>query len=216
MAHVPHLLVPGPWDGEQIEPDQSQHRHLVEVLRRSDGAEVSYTDGEGRRGIGIWTDGTIRRGSEHVDEARLATLTLAVAPPDSKERVRWLVEKATELGVSRVRWLKTTYGQGRLPQPDRARSWMVAAVQQSRRSFVTEIDDSWTTLEELGDVSVAEQGGAQLQPMRRSTVAIGPEGGWAPGEINGYLPRVSLGEGVLRTETAAIAVAAVFATAVRS
>lgn len=216
MGHVPHLLVPGPWDAQRIEPDQSQRRHLVEVLRRTDGAEVSYTDGSGRRGIGVWTDGAIRRGSERIDDERPASLTLAVAPPDSNGRVRWLIEKATELGVARLQWIKTIHGQGRLPPPARAKSWMVAALQQSRRSFVTTIDDSWSTLAEIGEFAVAEEGGVAFQPTRSLTVAIGPEGGWAPGEIDENVPRVSLGAGVLRTETAAIAVAAVFSAASRS
>ncbi len=210
MGHVPHLLVPGPWIGEWLEPEQAQHRHVVEVLRRPDGAEVSYTDGAGRSGIGTWTERGIRRGAERLDDLLPDSLTLAIAPPDSKDRIRWLVEKATELGVVRLRWLRTIHGQGRLPPPARASSWMVAALQQSRRCWMTTIDESWSTLAQLGEFVVADRGGIPFRPTGTLTVAIGPEGGWAPGEIEETVTRVSLGEGVLRTETAAIAAAAVF------
>ena len=210
MGHVPHLLVPGPWDGEWLEPEQAQRRHVVEVLRRPDGAEVSYTDGAGRSGIGTWTNRGVRRGAERFDDLRAESLTLAVAPPDSKDRIRLLVEKATELGVARLRWLKTVHGQGRLPPPARASSWMVAALQQSRRCWLTTVDESWSTLDQLGEFVAADLGGIPFRPTGPLTVAIGPEGGWAPGEIAASVTRVSLGTGVLRTETAAIAVAAMF------
>lgn len=217
MGHVPHLLVPGPWDDERIEPEPAQRRHLIDVLRRSDGAEVSYTDGAGRRGIGAWIDGFIQRGDEQSEPTPTSWLALAVAPPDSKDRVRWLVEKSTELGVGRLRWIQTTYGQGRLPPVARTHGWMIAALQQSRRAFVMEIDSSWSRFDDLTNVVVADQSGVRFAPgivhgqTGEYTVAIGPEGGWAPDEISESVTRVSLGDGVLRTETAAIAVAAILA-----
>ena len=222
MGHIPHLLVPGPWTDERIEPEPSQRRHVVDVLRRADGAEVSYTDGAGRRGTGAWVEGFIQRGEEQTDPAPTSWLALAVAPPDSKDRVRWLVEKATELGVARLRWIRTTYGQGRLPPSARTHGWMVAALQQSRRSFAMKIDSGWSTFDDLTNVVVADQLGVRFDPeivhrqLGEHTVAIGPEGGWAPDEIGASMTRVSLGDGVLRTETAAIAVAAILAADPRS
>lgn len=57
------------------------------------------------------------------------------------------------------------------------------------------------------DVVIAHFGGRDLAPTDRS-IAIGPEGGWSPGELASAATRtVSLGETVLRSETAAIAAA---------
>ena len=84
------------------------------------------------------------------------------------------------------------------------------------------IDSGWSTFDDLTNVVVADQLGVRFDPeivhrqLGEHTVAIGPEGGWAPDEIGASMTRVSLGDGVLRTETAAIAVAAILAADPRS
>lgn len=210
MAHVPHILVVGPWDGAQLDVTPEQRRHLVAVLRRDPGSPVSYTDGAGVFGEGTWTGTGIERGAETSTPPVAASLTLAVAPPDSKDRVRWLVEKSTELGVGRIRWLRTQYGQGRLPRPDKTLAWMQGALEQSRRTRVTIVDSDWSDLGGLGEFIAADRGGQPFRPDGSITVAIGPEGGWAPSELPATVSRVALGDGVLRTETAAMGAAAVF------
>ncbi len=180
------------------------------MLRREPGSPVSYTDGAGLLGEGTWTGIDIERGAEASTPAPIASLTLAVAPPDSKDRVRWLVEKSTELGVRRIRWLRTRFGQGRLPQSDKAQAWMRSALEQSRRSRVTVVDSDWSVLADLGEFVAADQTGSPFRPEGSITVAIGPEGGWAPSELPTATPLIALGDAVLRTETAAIGAAAVF------
>ncbi len=180
------------------------------MLRRGPGSPVSYTNGSGLIGAGTWTGVDIERGAETPTPEPVAALTLAVAPPDSRDRVRWLVEKSTELGVERIRWLRTHFGQGRLPRSDRARAWMQSALEQSRRSRVTTVDSDWSELVELGDFVAADRTGAAFRPEGSITVAIGPEGGWAPSELPPTTTLVALGDAVLRTETAAIGAAAVF------
>jgi 16S rRNA (uracil1498-N3)-methyltransferase len=203
-------LVPGPWPDAVIVVGADQRRHVATVLRRQPGSPISYTDGAGLVGEGVWSAAGIERGDESLEPEPSATLTLAVAPPDSKDRQRWLVEKCTELGVSRLRWLRTQFGQGRVPRHDKAHSWMVSAIEQSRRSRVMSIDRDWTSLSALGEFFAADRGGAPFRPEGGSIVAIGPEGGWAPDELPKVCGRVSLGDGVLRSETAAIAAAAIF------
>lgn len=213
MAHVPHLLVAGPWSDARIDVSPEQQRHLATVLRRDTGSPVSYTDGRGTTGLGTWAGSAIERGDETSNPEPAALLTLAVAPPDSKERVRWLIEKATELGVFRIRWLRTRYGQGRVPRADKAHAWMQSALEQSRRSRLTVVDSEWSDLADLEGFVAADRCGGAFRPERSLTVAIGPEGGWATSELPPATPVVSLGDSVLRTETAAIGVAAVFSAA---
>ncbi len=214
MGHIPHLLVPGPWPDEVIAVGGEQRRHVATVLRRETGSPVSYTDGAGIIGDGVWSAAGIERGDERFEEPA-TQLTIAVAPPDSKDRQRWLVEKCTELGVGRLRWLRTQFGQGRLPRHDKVHSWMVSAVEQSRRSRLMSIDDDWTAMSDLGEFVAADLGGVPFRPDAASVVAIGPEGGWAPDELPPTCRRVSLGTGVLRSETAAVAAAAIFAVTVK-
>jgi 16S rRNA (uracil1498-N3)-methyltransferase len=183
---------------------------MTAVLRRDLGSPVSYTNGLGVIGEGTWTGVDIERGVETSSPEPSALLTLAVAPPDSKDRVRWLVEKSTELGVARIRWLRTQFGQGRLPRSDKSQAWMQGALEQSRRTRVTVVDSDWSELGDLGDFVAADQRGTAFRPEGSITVAIGPEGGWAPSELSPTTPVVSFGVSVLRTETAAIAAAALF------
>lgn len=162
-------------------------------------------------GEGTWSGVDIQRGTETSTPEPAASLTLAVAPPDAKDRQRWLVEKSTELGVARIRWLRTRFGQARLPRPDKARAWMQSALEQSRRTRVTLVDADWSELSDLGDFVAADQTGTAFGPEGSITVAIGPEGGWAPSELPPTTPVISLGDSVLRTETAAVVAAALFA-----
>ena len=66
----------------------------------------------------------------------------------------------------------------------------------------------------IGPLAVAEPGGAP-PALTLPTLVVGPEGGWAPSELDLDLPKVGLGPTVLRTETAAV-VGATLLTALRA
>lgn len=139
-------------------------------------------------------------------------LTVAVSPPDSKDRVRWLIEKATELGIWRIRWLRAAHTQGRIPRHDRCVAWMIGAVEQSRAAWYTQVDDAWSRLDEIeGPLAAAQSGGVAPSFDSDLTVAVGPEGGWAPGELPDSVVRFGLGDRILRTETAVVALGAIAA-----
>jgi RsmE family RNA methyltransferase len=208
MAHIPHLLLAGPWVGESIAVDTQASHHLTRALRRTDGDEVSYTDGQGRVGRGTYRAGSVLRGSEH-DVARRDLPVIAVPPPTNKDRARILVEKLAELGVTELLWLQTEYGEGRPPAAARSAAWCRSALEQSRSAWLLMVPDELVPISSLPSGSVfADQTGARPASLAHAPcVAIGPEGGWAPGEIPSPAERVSLADGVLRVETAAIAAA---------
>lgn len=208
MAHVPHLMIPGPWTDRALSLDADQRHHLERVLRVRSGDPVSYTDGAGRLGEGIVRDGAVLRGDEHLVE-RPTALTVAVAAPASRDRTRVLVEKLAELGVARIRWLRTAHGEGRPPRPDRSRAWAAGALEQSRGAWATAVDDVPSTWSDLDPPVLAAVPGGGPPPGRgRSvTVAIGPEGGWAGGEVPPGVATLDLGPRILRVETAAIVAA---------
>lgn len=208
MGHVPHLLLPPPWPDAVIPLGEAHRRHL-RVLRRSDGDAVSYTDGHGRAGRGrIEGDGIVR--GEEVDVPPPACrLSLAVAPPDSRDRQRFLVEKLAELGVTSILWLDTRHGEGRPPPASKAQGWADAALEQSRGAWRTSVEERPCRLSDVPlPVWVADAGGPPAPDFpARLTIAVGPEGGWAPEEIDGASIRFGLGDRVLRVETAAVAAA---------
>jgi 16S rRNA (uracil1498-N3)-methyltransferase len=206
MAHVPHLHLPGSWDGGAIDLVDEQRHHLTRVLRRPAGTPVTYTDGAGTVGEGSFDGAVVIRGPERAVAAPLA-LTMAVAVPHAADRARMIVEKLQELGVARLIWLRTRYGQGRPPRGEKARRWAVAALEQSRGAHLMIVEGSCGFDGLSRPLVVADSGGGDPALRPPLTVAIGPEGGWAAGEIPDDAALLGLGDTVLRTETAAIAAA---------
>ena len=166
------------------------------------------------------------RGSRTTSERLSTPLILATAVPKG-DRFRSLIEKATELEVTRLVPLKTQRsvvhpGTGKL---EKLRQTVIAACKQSGRNRLMQIDpvivwDEFVMREFSGcHVLVAHRGGEPVSSALPATasdqvtvVAIGPEGGFTPEEIvrataaGGRL--LDLGPNVLRIETAAIAMAA--------
>jgi 16S rRNA (uracil1498-N3)-methyltransferase len=209
----------------------SEAHHLRHVLRLTMGAEVEVFDGQGAVGRAeiVAVDKRVVR--VRVDEVTtdpplLPHLTWAVALPKG-ERVDWLVEKGTELGVARLVPLRTARStvDPRAGKLDRLRQIVIAACKQSRRNTVMEIEpiQDWSTYAVQADSGglklMADPTGtpwaewrSMIATSERVTVAIGPEGGWSPEELTAGIAAgwrvISLGGPILRIETAAVAVAA--------
>jgi 16S rRNA (uracil1498-N3)-methyltransferase len=152
----------------------------------------------------------VTRGEEGRVGPPRPTLCVAVAPVRARDRVRFLVEKLAELGVDELRWIRTRYGQGAPPDRDKARSWAVGALEQSKGAWLMDISGPVPVDALDGDLLVADPRGGSFVPSdaSRYTLVVGPEGGFADGEVpSGSFP-VSLSSRILRTETAAIVGAA--------
>lgn len=207
MRHIPHLLAVIESESEHAGLSPTQWRHLSKVLRLGAGETVTYTDGRGRLGRGSLAERSVLRGEEW-EVPRPTDLIMAVAPPANRHRQRFLVEKLAELGVARLRWLRTKHGTGRVAAEQKLQAWVASAVEQSGGAWLMEATPD---LVELGDldrplVACNPGGGRETPPAR--TVAIGPEGGFAPGELPDDVETWDLGPTMLRVETAAVVAAA--------
>jgi len=211
MRHVPHLYLPGPWEAPELSLSDAHVRHLSSVLRLAAGVAVTYTDGAGSRGDGWFRGDRIERGEELGSSPMSPQVVVASAPPRTSARLRFLVEKLAELGVDRLIWLQTRLGEGRPPRIDKATAWAEAALEQSRGTWLMGLE---------GPVPLAQLDSSTLWVAEREsepppsvvnggTLVIGPEAGFAEGEIPAAARRFSLGSRVLRVETAAIAGATV-------
>lgn len=214
-----HVLVPrdGLRGGGSIDLDDETEHHLRRVLRLRDGERVSVTDGAGRWVItaAVVDGSTIRL--EPVSELssspeRAAPLTIAAAIPKG-DRLDWLVQKVTELGADRIVLLHAERSVVRW-KPERAVAQLARlrrisdeACRQSRRVWRVEIAGPVGVPDAISRFAVAEPGGRPVNGSDRS-IAIGPEGGWAPVELDLAADQVSLGPTILRTETAAVAATA--------
>jgi 16S rRNA (uracil1498-N3)-methyltransferase len=221
-------------------PDEEAH-HLQNVLRKRVGDRVAVFDGRG--GAAVAEVESLRR--NHVRLSILSrepptaipspAIVLATAVPKG-DRARWLVEKATELGVDRWVPLQTERGvvdpgETRL---DKLRQTVVAACKQCGRNRLLEISSPVTWPELLAEsgaapgLIVADPAGMPARETvgteaavesGRLTAAVGPEGGFTPRELDDARAAgaqfVSLGPPVLRIETAALALAALLTCGVR-
>lgn len=204
--HIPHLVVSAPWEAGELRLSVVQWRHITKVLRMNSGQEVTYTDGLGTIGSGTLGTQTVARGEERV-VPRPSDLTIAVAPPENKDRQRFLVEKLAEIGVARLIWLDTKYGKERVASPNKVFNWVLTAVEQSRGAYLMETSSELQRLEDLQGRLVICHPGGEASPGDADVVAIGPEGGFAEEEIPTEARLWDLGATVLRVETAAVVAA---------
>jgi 16S rRNA (uracil1498-N3)-methyltransferase len=207
VRHIPHLVLSRPWEGDDLTLSSDHWHHLTRVLRLSGGDPVSYTDGNGRTGEGKLGDRVVVRGEERA-VPKSSSLVVAVAPPTSRDRQRFLVEKLAELGVARLHWLNTRHGGSRVPGISKLTSWVEAAVEQSRGAWLMEVGTDLVTWEQLEPPVVVCAPGGSGMPPRATTVVVGPEGGLAPEEIPNDVVLWDLGPTILRVETAALVAAA--------
>jgi 16S rRNA (uracil1498-N3)-methyltransferase len=206
-------------DRENVMLSPEESHHLLRVLRLTAGAEVSVFDGKGGSARArveqvIGSDVELRiLGPEDSRESPLS-LTLAVAPPKG-DRASFLIEKLTELGVSRLIPLETARGRS-ASSLDRWRRISLEACKQSGRSRALAIEGPRSVasvLEEPKLLLMAHPGAAPLAVHSATKVIalVGPEGGWSEEEIALARARgaelFGLGPRTLRTETAAIAAA---------
>lgn len=137
-----------------------------------------------------------------------------------KDNFEWVLEKCTELGVSRFTPVISERTEKKNINLDRARIIVKEASEQSGRCSVPAIDDICDLkdiLQEYKDeIVVFHMEGMSLRDSSfalRDTlkVLVGPEGGWSEKEIALFkeknIPIVSVGAQVLRAETASVAIA---------
>ncbi|MBC7448125.1 MAG: 16S rRNA (uracil(1498)-N(3))-methyltransferase [Hymenobacteraceae bacterium] len=227
------FFLPDPPPGDLLPlPDDEAH-HLTRVLRLTDGAAVEALDGRGHRYYGHLTASTKRGALLRVERRETApppapALHLLVAPPKNLDRLEWLLEKATELGLARFTPILTQHAERRELKLDRLRKITIAALKQSGGAWLPVLDELTPLAGALAAVDSARRLVAHLttDPAERVAlpraltggtgsvaVLVGPEGDFTAAEVaqaraGGFQP-VTLGSSVLRTETAALFAACV-------
>lgn len=214
--------------GTIIDLPKETSRHIF-VLRLSEGNEIVLFNGTGGEYPAriIASDKTKTRVeilSHDPREAELTyQITLAQALPESS-KMDWIIEKAVELGASRIQPLAAQRSVVRL-NADRAEKrlarWqtiVTAASEQCGRNTLVEICEPVafnTFVEESNErlavmftprASETLSDWTNRQTPQAITIMIGPEGGFSPEEEelaiqNGVIP-LSMGSRILRTETA--------------
>ena len=189
--------------------------HHMRVRRLESGSKVRLLDGVGRVGVGTVTQLAKRYVSvavETAEEVEAPTAIHLLLPVADRDRMLWLAEKATELGVASWRpvvWKRsrnvTPRGEGTVFQ-QKARARMVSALAQSGGAWLPAMfpdatvetaiascaDGVWVALEAgappLLDVLATARrsraaGGGGADPGAAVTIAVGPEGGLDDSEL---------------------------------
>lgn len=225
MRQIPRLFVDQPlMTGDAIALADGPSHYLARVLRLAPGAAVhlfddrtgqwaSTIDHVGKRQV-ILRIGALDRVRETVPDLWLLTA------PIRRERFEWIVEKATELGVSRIIPVRTERTNRDRLNGERLRAHMIEAAEQCERTALPRLDAAVPLHEAVAMVGVArtlifadEAGGKPMSAIDcapGAAILIGPEGGFAPAERAGLLARpgvepLSLGPRILRADTAVVA-----------
>lgn len=230
-----HSPLPGHSAASFDLPPEAAH-HATRVLRLRTGAAVQLFDGQGNALDAVITEIAGKR----VVLGKLSPCSGEPRPPlrivlaqalSSSEKMDWIVQKATELGVAEIQPLNTERSVAKLSPERIARRlehWRLVAIsacEQCGRNSLPEINaplDIMAWLQQMRTLStegtaakfiLLPQGAATLheqeKPAGAAVLLIGAEGGFTPSESDsalqcGFTP-IRMGPRVLRTETAAIA-----------
>jgi 16S rRNA (uracil1498-N3)-methyltransferase len=238
------FFVSEPITGDRATLDGPEAHHLLHVMRAAVGTTVTLFDNSGAEFTAVVettrrSEATLRV-TERREINRELTFPLAIGIALPKgDRQKWLVEKLTELGVSSLVPLVTERG---VAQPttsaiERLARAVIEAAKQCGRNRLMQIAepqslDSFLKSPMAGNLRSPESRRLIAHPHAPSLatlgvitplptlIAIGPEGGFTDTEVDSALAagwqQVSLGQSILRVETAAIALAAALALGGRS
>ena len=145
---------------------------------------------------------------------------LAVAPTKNMDRMEWLAEKATEIGLDEITFLDCRYSERKVLKTERIEKILVSAIKQSLKArlpilhgmtaFADFVRQPFSGQKFIAHCYQNERQELKdiIRPGEDAVVLIGPEGDFSEEEVNvalsnGFTP-ISLGPSRLRTETAAL------------
>ncbi len=207
---------------------ESDSNHAIRVLRMQEGDTLQVIDGKGHAyDCRLVAAHPKKAALEIIDKRDMPLpwgydITVAVAPTKSMDRMEWMVEKLTEIGINRIVPLRCEHSERKEIKTERLEKVAIAAMKQSLKSVLPCIDEM-TPIETIlsqphngekfiaycDDIYQRQELACRYHAGQSATILIGPEGDFSPKEITaavdaGFLP-ITLGPNRLRTETAAIA-----------
>ena len=207
-------------------PETEAH-HCLKVLRMQPGDVLQITDGKGNfyqaeiAGVhsGCCQVNLLEIFPQH--PLWKGRIEIALAPTKNSDRIEWFAEKATEIGIDKISFLRCRFSERKEMSIERIRKIMISAMKQSEKAHLPDLQ-SMTDFKEFvrqnfdGHKFIAHCYPDKKIPLVQAyhsnenvLILIGPEGDFSEEEIalaqeSGFIP-VSLGESRLRTETAALA-----------
>ena len=217
---------------------EEESAHCVRVLRYEKGDEILLTDGCGSTYYARITNPHPRHcefeilSQEQQEKTQNIYLHVAIAPTKNIDRLEWMVEKCTEIGVDEITPLLCRFSERKNLRTDRLEKIILSAAKQSLTPYLpklNELTDFETLMEMYGEEAKRRRGEEALEidkyiahcykdekrelkdairKGRDVLILIGPEGDFSEQEVEkaiaeGFVP-VGLGRSRLRTETAGV------------
>jgi 16S rRNA (uracil1498-N3)-methyltransferase len=234
MAALPHFFHDAILkQGDTVWLDEATARHTMQVLRMQAGEPLQLIDGRGNAATATITTAEKKKCAVFIDnvvfhQPYAHALHLGIAFTKNSSRNEWLLEKATELGVSSIIPLITTRTEREKVKHDRWRAILISALLQSQQYHLPKLGEPTQLPDVIKQYAAAPQKliahcidehkrspvAELLKPGVETLLLIGPEGDFTVQEVTLCEARaykgISLGTQRLRTETAAMAVCAYF------
>jgi len=228
MKEIRYFFVPDA--ARQTELPDDEAVHAVRVLRLQSGDEMMLMDGEGSFYRAVVTLATQKRCQYDIVDTMAqepqwkGRVHLAIAPTKLMDRIEWMAEKATEVGLDELSFLNCQFSERTTLKLPRIEKIVVSAVKQSRKAYMPKLSEivpfksfieQHTTgrryiahcYEEVARVNLFDEL-RKGNTAEDAIVMIGPEGDFSIDEVRmavdaGFVS-VDLGKSRLRTETAGL------------
>jgi 16S rRNA (uracil1498-N3)-methyltransferase len=208
--------------------DLEESRHLIKVLRRKQGDKVNFTDGKGCLYSCVITDADPRKTVLSIEERNYIPeddyyIHLAISPTKNAERMEWMIEKITEIGVHEITFMQSEHSERGNLKLDRMEKKIISACKQSLKTRVPKLnavvpmeelvmDKKFDTYQRFIAYVDKENDRHLIEKAKKDNayiILIGPEGDFSKQELDlafqHYFLPCSLGKSRLRSETAGLA-----------
>lgn len=203
--------------------DKEEFYHCIKVLRNKKNKKINLTDGEGN----LYESKILNISKQKCEielpkkiknEKQKIISHIVIAPTKSFSRIEWAVEKLTEIGINKISFIYTNNSERRELKVERLQKKSISAMKQSKSVFkpvienIISLNNLLEKYEKYENKFVADIKSKKtlnkIKTEGNSIFLIGPEGDFTTEEmkkisINGFT-KITLGNKVLRTETAAI------------
>lgn len=219
----PRLYVPDNLSGNvEVNLSRDHAHYLLNVMRKSDGDSVRVfngRDGEYGAKISVVNKKTINlKWLKNIKAQPKSDIqTHLYCAPIKKDRFAFMIEKAVELGVTHIHPIITERTQNAKINQDKCDRYIIEATEQCERMDIAILEKPRPLIECKFDhptyaaIERLSEDSPIFSPSKSLSISIivGPEGGWSVNEIHALsndksIIPVSLGNNVLRAETAAL------------
>ncbi len=206
--------------------NEDESLHCVKVLRHKVGDIIQIIDGAGTIATGKIEAAHAKQcavsllDKKTVTKQRNYTLHVAIAPTKNMDRIEWFVEKAVEIGIDEITFLKCNRSERSVVKDDRIKKVAESALKQCKQAYLPKLNSVTdfntfikNTQADVKLIAHCEEDNQQhlktkITANKQFVILIGPEGDFSKEEIafaqqNEYSP-VVLGTSILRTETAGV------------